>query len=83
MSKNAKNKLKQQQHISQQRNLLTKKLDKWKRGLHAGDQVTWNDPDDGLCTKTITISSIEIVGDVAKITDTNGDYLECLLSELS
>ena len=51
--------------------------------LHSGDEVTWNDPDDGICTRTLTIQSIKIKGEVVCITDSEGQYLECLSSELS
>lgn len=51
--------------------------------LHAGDEVRWNDPDGGLCSKTIHISSIEVKGSIICITDVNGDYLECFAKELS
>lgn len=50
--------------------------------LHKGDEVTWNDPDEGRCTRTIIINTVEIDEDVVKITDPNGDYLECLIGEL-
>jgi hypothetical protein len=57
--------------------------------LHAGDEVYWTDPDDGLCSCLYTISKIEIIEDgihtFAKIWDTNGsyNYNECYLDELS
>lgn len=58
--------------------------DAWKYGLHNGDEVTWNDPDDGACTRTLTIQSITYLGDnTVRITDKAGGELECLLSELS
>ena len=53
------------------------------RKLRSGDEVTWNDPDGGYCSKTVTISSIEIKGHTVCITDTNGGYLECFPKELS
>lgn len=56
----------------------------WKRDLHSGDEITWNDPDDGLCTKTLVIQSIEYLSnDVVRITDKNGGVLEAYLNELS
>lgn len=51
--------------------------------LHSGDEVTWNDPDNGTCSKTMIISSIATKGDVVFIFDTKGYYLECLAKELS
>jgi len=51
--------------------------------LQPGDEVTWNDPDDGACTRTLTIRSIEYRPDMVQITDTDGGYLECFLEELS
>ena len=51
--------------------------------LKQGDEVTWNDPDDGLCTRTLTIGSIKVTGDVIRILDKDGGYLECLAKELS
>ena len=52
--------------------------------LTSGDEVYWNDPDEGLTSRNLTISMIEIVhGDVFKIWDTDGGYLEGYLWELS
>lgn len=51
--------------------------------LHTGDEVTWNDPDDGLCTRTLKIQEITIVGDIVQIIDDHGTYLECFKHELS
>jgi hypothetical protein len=51
--------------------------------LRNGDQVYWTDPDGGICSKYITIQSISITGDVARITDMDGEYLECYVHELS
>ena len=50
--------------------------------LHPGDTVTWHDPDNGICTKTITIRMIRYRDDMVQITDTDGDDLECLPEEL-
>lgn len=59
--------------------------DDWRRQLYSGDEVTWNDPDEGLCSRSGTILEIEYdrEEDVAKITFTDGEYLEVLLEELS
>lgn len=51
--------------------------------LIPGDEVQWTDPDDGLCSRTYTISQIEIEGEIVKIWDRDGSYLECFASELS
>jgi hypothetical protein len=51
--------------------------------LHSGDEVTWNDPDEGKCSRTLTIGSIKVTGDIVRILDIEGDYLECLAEELS
>ena len=57
------------------------------RGLRNGDEVTWNDPDEGACTRTMTIRKIVLRGRgggaMVEITDTDGGYLECLARELS
>lgn len=53
------------------------------RKLHRGDQVTWTDPDAGICSRTLTILEIEVKGEAVCITDEQGDYLEALPRELS
>jgi hypothetical protein len=61
------------------------------RALTPGDQVHWTDPDADLCSKTITIQTIEVCEDedendedhVIFITDTDGGELECNASELT
>jgi hypothetical protein len=50
--------------------------------LHTGDEVFWNDPDEGTCSCHYLIGSIEIKGDIVSITDKNGDHLECFAREL-
>jgi hypothetical protein len=58
--------------------------DGWKYGLHGGDEVTWNDPDDGKCSRTGVIGSIEyIAGDRVRITWKDGGEVEALIEELS
>ena len=59
------------------------------QALRPGDEVKWNDPDKGLCTRIIKIQHIEVcsdgkpaVDDVVKITDVNGDYVEVFAHEL-
>ena len=51
--------------------------------LMSCDVVTWTDPDNGKCSRTMVISSIKIKGNVVCIEDRNGGYLECLAEELS
>ena len=51
--------------------------------LAPGDEVYWNDPDDGVCSRFYIISKIEIEGNVIKITAKDGNYLECFARELS
>ena len=56
----------------------------WRRNLHSGDEVTWNDPDDGLCSRTGVIGSIRYFGDdKAAIRWQDGDEVEVYLQELS
>lgn len=50
--------------------------------LHNGDEVFWEDPDEGGCSRHYTIATIEVKGDVVCIEDVDGDYLECLPREL-
>jgi hypothetical protein len=53
------------------------------KNLHPGDEVFWNDPDEGLCSRVYRIASIRVIGEVVQITDVEGDALECLAEELS
>lgn len=53
------------------------------RKLQPGDQVTWNDPDGGACTRTGTIQAISINGSIVSITWQDGSDLECYARELS
>jgi hypothetical protein len=50
--------------------------------LHAGDQVYWNDPDDGACSRVLTIQAIQVDGNVAAITEPDGSVVECFAREL-
>jgi hypothetical protein len=62
------------------------KLDRdWRTRLRTGDEVTWNDPDNGTCTRTDIIASIRYIGDgeSAVITWANGDVVEVFMDELS
>ncbi len=51
--------------------------------LHNGDEVFWNDPDDGACSRHITIQAIAVSGEVVVITGKDGSDLECFAHELS
>jgi len=57
--------------------------DAWKYGLHPGDEVIWNDPNDASLHLTLRISSIEWSGEIAKITDTGAKYFEVHAKDLS
>ena len=50
--------------------------------LQSGDEVFWNDPDNGLTSRNIIIQSIEIKGDVVCVYGQDGDELECYAHEL-
>ena len=52
------------------------------KNLTSGDVVTWCDPDNGECSRTLTIKSIEYCGDHLIIIDTNGGELHCYPDEL-
>lgn len=57
--------------------------------LHNGDEVRWNDPDGGACSKVITIQTVEYHGEmgeddcIIRITGQDGSDLECFARELS
>jgi len=57
--------------------------------LAPGDKVRWNDPDDGKCSRHLTIETITFCGQgdggdcMVKITGKDGSYLECFAKELS
>lgn len=50
--------------------------------LHSGDQVYWNDPDDGACSRVLTIQSVEVHGNVVTIEEPDGSVVECFAREL-
>jgi hypothetical protein len=54
----------------------------WKKDLGFGDQFYWNDPDNGACSKVVTIRTIEWMGEVARIEDVDGSVLECFDHEM-
>ena len=56
--------------------------------LHPGDEVYWNDPDDGQCSRHIIIADIDFVTNkendlIIQIVDQDAGYLECFMHELS
>jgi len=56
------------------------------RNLKAGDRVYWNDPDEGTCSKWLTIGTIEVTDDgECFISGPAPEYdeLECYAHELS
>jgi hypothetical protein len=50
--------------------------------LHTGDQVYWNDPDAGSCSRVLTIQAIQVDGNVVAITEPDGSVVECFAREL-
>lgn len=56
----------------------------WRIQLHAGDEVTWNDPDEGKCSRTGIIAEIDFIGQGAvMLRFMDGWESEVLLSELT
>jgi len=51
--------------------------------LRPGDDVFWNDPDEGMCSRTLTIRQIKVAGTVAEIETDDGDMVVCFVKELS
>jgi hypothetical protein len=50
--------------------------------LHCGDEVYWEDPDDGKCSRFLVILSIYYCGNVVTITEPDGTVVECFAREL-
>jgi hypothetical protein len=51
--------------------------------LHKGDEVFWNDPDEGACSRMLKIHSIEVIPpNVVKIEEVDGSYVEVYAREL-
>ena len=50
--------------------------------LHTGDQVYWNDPDDGVCSRLLEIQTIIVVGNVVSIMEPDGSVVEAFAREL-
>ena len=55
----------------------------WTLGLKRGDEVYWNDPDGGRCSRQLKIQEIEFCADFIRIVDEDGGVLEVLPEELS
>lgn len=56
------------------------------RRLHRGDEVWWEDPDNGTCSRHYKILTIEVPEHeegVITIEDEDGSVLECYADELS
>jgi hypothetical protein len=62
------------------------------RTLQNGDEVYWNDPEEGLTSRHITIQSIKVLApddgeeygdEIVCIQSVDGDELECFAHELS
>ena len=51
--------------------------------LHKGDEVFWNDPDEGACSRTLKIHSIEFFPpNLVRIMEVDGSVVECYAREL-
>lgn len=60
------------------------KKNDWRKKLHPGDAVKWNDPDEGTCSHSGTIAQIRFFDDdCAWIMMTDGWGAEVRLEELS
>ena len=56
----------------------------WRKLLQPGDRITWTDPDQGLCSRTLTIQRIQYLpGGIVQIADNFGGYIVAHLRELS
>ncbi len=59
-------------------------VDDWRHSLGRDDEITWNDPDEGLCTRKGIIQSIVYgADDSASITWNDGTTTEVYLHEIS
>jgi hypothetical protein len=52
------------------------------KDLQPGDEVFWNDPDNGLCSDYCTVMQI-MSDDVVRLTSRRGSEVEAFISELS
>jgi hypothetical protein len=52
--------------------------------LKVGNKVFWSDPDQGLCSRLLTIHGIQVgpMDDHVELLDQNGGYVCCPFSEL-
>lgn len=51
--------------------------------LHSGDEVYWEDPDNGLCSDFVRIKEIEFIPpNFVRIMSPDGFVLECFAREL-
>ena len=63
---------------------MTERDGDWKRALSHGDEVFWNDPDDGLCSRMLHIRSIHWQDDnVFVIECMDGSVVQGFAGELS
>ena len=53
------------------------------KNLRVGDVVFWNDPDVGICSRSLHIKYIEFLSETVIIVDYDGSETEFLYSELS
>lgn len=53
------------------------------RKLYKGDEVYWNDPDEGRCSRIYKIHTIHVWANMVVITEPDGSTLECFADELS
>jgi hypothetical protein len=53
-------------------------------GLEPGDEVKWNDPDEGRCSRILKVKSVEFLGESAiSIMEEDGSVVECYARELA
>lgn len=52
------------------------------RKLHQGDEVYWEDPDEGRCSRVLKIQTINVSGNVVSIMEPDGSVVECYAREL-
>jgi hypothetical protein len=57
-------------------------ISKKTKKLGCGDEIYWEDPDDGICSRFITIQNISLAGEAVCIKGKDGSYLECFPHEL-
>jgi hypothetical protein len=55
------------------------------RKLQPGNNIRWNDPDHGLCSRDIVVKSftIEEGDDIISLYGQEDDYLQCFAHELT